>query len=154
MREMIESLRSQSALVEAQEVFLTDSEALLSRLQDELGAIEATNDLTHKREVIMRYLQEISTETRRIGPRTIDADVFVPGHGEICGKDYLDEQGAFIQEWLDLVQGAINRGMTKEVAVEELSLLDRYPMDIEIDFMGPMVMKWNVNRLWDVLTDR
>jgi hypothetical protein len=77
MREMIESLRSQSALVEAQEVFLTDSEALLSRLQDELGAIEATNDLTHKREVIMRYLQEISTETRRIGPRTIDADVRV-----------------------------------------------------------------------------
>ena len=44
MREMIESLRAQRALVEAQEAFLTDSEALLSRLQDELGEIEATND--------------------------------------------------------------------------------------------------------------
>jgi hypothetical protein len=41
-----------------------------------------------------------------------------------------------------------------EDAVEKLSLLDRYPMALEIDFMGPMVMKWNVNRLWDVLTDR
>jgi cyclase len=86
--------------------------------------------------------------------RTIDADVCVPGHGEICGKDYLDEQGAFIQDWLDLVQGAIDRGMSKESTVEELFLLDRYPMDIEIDFVGPMVMKWNVHRLWDVLTDR
>jgi glyoxylase-like metal-dependent hydrolase (beta-lactamase superfamily II) len=85
--------------------------------------------------------------------RVIDADVFVPGHGEICGKDYLDEQGAFIQEWLDLVQGAIDRGMTKAAAVEQLSLLERYPMDIDIDFMGPMVMQWNVNRLWDVLTE-
>jgi len=78
--------------------------------------------------------------------------VFVPGHGDICGKDYLDEQGEFIQEWVALVQSAIDQGMTKEEAVEKLSLLDRYPMDVEIDFMGPMVMKWNVNRLWDVLT--
>jgi hypothetical protein len=68
--------------------------------------------------------------------------VWVPGHGEVCGKGYVDEQGAFIQEWLDLVQGAIDRGMTKEEAVEKRSLLDRYPMDIDIDFMGPMVMKW------------
>lgn len=86
------------------------------------------------------------------GLRGMDAETFVPGHGEICGKDYLDEQGAFIQEWLRLVQGAIDKGMGKEEAVEQLSLLDRYPMDIGIDFMGPMVMKWNVNRLWDVLT--
>jgi glyoxylase-like metal-dependent hydrolase (beta-lactamase superfamily II) len=84
--------------------------------------------------------------------RHLDAEVFVPGHGDICGKDYLDEQGAFIQEWVALVQSAIDQGMTKEEAVEKLSLLDRYPMDVEIDFMGPMVMKWNVNRLWDVLT--
>lgn len=84
--------------------------------------------------------------------RKLDADVLVPGHGEVCGKRYLDEQGEFIQEWVALVQSAIDKGLSKEEAVEQLSLLDRYPMDIEIDFMGPMVMQWNVSRLWDVLT--
>jgi site-specific DNA recombinase len=77
LREMIESLRAQSSLVEAQESFLTDSAALLSRLQDELGEIEATNDLARKREVIERYVRKITVDTRRIGPRKLEADVRV-----------------------------------------------------------------------------
>lgn len=85
--------------------------------------------------------------------RRLDAETFVPGHGEVCDKSYLDEQGAFIQEWLNLVQNAIDKGMTKQEAVETLSLLHRYPMDVDIDFMGPMVMQWNASRLWDVLTE-
>ncbi|HEY7710467.1 MAG TPA: hypothetical protein VIG57_10595 [Candidatus Entotheonella sp.] len=28
--------------------------------------------------------------------RQLDAAVFVPGHRDICGKDYLDELGEFI----------------------------------------------------------
>jgi site-specific DNA recombinase len=77
LREMIESLRAQTALVEAQESFLTDSAALLGRLKDELVEIEATNDLARKREVIERYVRKITIETRRIGPRKLDADVRV-----------------------------------------------------------------------------
>jgi cyclase len=84
--------------------------------------------------------------------RRLDVEVMVPGHGEVCNQSYIDEQGDFIQEWLNLVQSAINRGMGKDEAVQQLSLLERYPMDIGIDFMGPRVMQWNVSRLWDVLT--
>ena len=86
------------------------------------------------------------------GLRRLDADILVPGHGEVCDKGYLDEQGAFVQEWVALVKDAIDRGMPKEEATEKLSLLDRYPMDVGIDFMGPTVMKWNVSRLYDVLS--
>jgi cyclase len=83
--------------------------------------------------------------------RKLDADVFVPGHGDVCGKGYLDEQGEFIQEWVGLVRRAKEQGMTKSDAMDKLSLLDRYPMDVGIDFMGPAVMRWNVSRLYDVI---
>src|SRR6266516_5865614 len=55
------------------------------------------------------------------GLRTLDEEVFVPGHGAVCDKGYLDEQGAFIQEWKEYVKSAIDRGMTKDEAVARLT---------------------------------
>jgi hypothetical protein len=79
--------------------------------------------------------------------------VFVPGHGAVCGKDYLDEQGAFIQEWKEYVKGAIDRGMTKDEAVARLTdMTERYPMDVGQDGMAPMVMRLNVANLYNYLT--
>jgi glyoxylase-like metal-dependent hydrolase (beta-lactamase superfamily II) len=83
----------------------------------------------------------------------LDEEVFVPGHGPICGKDYLPEQAAFIEEWKAYVQKAIERGMTKDEAIEKLTALtDRYPMDIGQDGMAPGVMKRNVANLYDYFT--
>ena len=83
----------------------------------------------------------------------LDEEVFVPGHGEVCGKSYLGEQAAFIEEWKHYVQCAIDRGMTKEEAVVRLTgMTDRYPMDIEQEGMAPLVMKRNVANLYDYLT--
>lgn len=117
------------------------------------GIVFTSDNIFHK---VQTFLHEaLPTEWMQSleALRALDADTFVPGHGEVCGKEYLDEQGAFIQEWVALVQRAIAQGMTKHDAVDTLSMLDRYPMDVEIDFMGPMVMQWNVSRLWDVLTE-
>lgn len=78
---------------------------------------------------------------------------FVPGHGPVCDKRYLDEQGAFIQEWVDYVRRGIERGMTKDQCVATLTALtDRYPMDVEQDGMAPRVMQMNVANLYDYLT--
>ncbi len=77
LRELLESMRAQTALIEAQEAFLTDSAALLGRLRDELAEIEATNDVARKREVIERYVRKITVESRRVGPRQLAADVRV-----------------------------------------------------------------------------
>jgi cyclase len=83
----------------------------------------------------------------------LDEEVFVPGHGEVCGKRYLDEQAAFIEEWKHYVQCAIDRGMTKEEAIVKLTAMtDRYPMDIEQEGMAPLVMKRNIANLYDYLT--
>jgi len=85
--------------------------------------------------------------------RALREDTFVPGHGPVCDKGYLNEQGGFIQEWLDYVRGAIGRGMSKEECVASLTALtDRYPMDVEQDGMAPRVMQLNVANLYDYLT--
>jgi len=85
--------------------------------------------------------------------RQLRQETFVPGHGPVCDKRYLDEQGAFIEEWVDYVRRAIERGMTKEQCVATLTAMThRYPMDVEQDGMAPRVMQMNVANLYDYLT--
>ena len=73
--------------------------------------------------------------------------------GRCAARSYLDEQGSFIQEWKAYVQKAVDRGMTKDEAVEKLTgMTDRYPMDIGQDGMAPSVMKRNVANLYDYFT--
>ena len=85
--------------------------------------------------------------------RALREDTFVPGHGPVCDKCYLDEQGSFVREWLDYVRGGVERGMNKDECVANLTALtDRYPMDVGQDGMSPRVMQMNVANLYDYLT--
>ena len=85
--------------------------------------------------------------------RALRADTLVPGHGPVCDKRYLDEQGAFIEEWVDYVRRGAGRGLSREQAVADLTAMtDRYPMDVEQDGMAPMVMKLNVANIYDYVT--
>ena len=85
--------------------------------------------------------------------RALPADTLVPGHGPVCDKGYLAEQGAFIEEWVDYVRRGVDRGLTRDEAVASLTAMtDRYPMDVEQDGMAPMVMKLNVANLDDYAT--
>jgi site-specific DNA recombinase len=77
LREQLEIMRAQAALIDASEAFLTESAALLVRLREELAEIEAANDWTRKRAVIERYVRQITVKTRRVGPRKLEADVRV-----------------------------------------------------------------------------
>ncbi len=77
LRERLESMRAQAALIDASEAFLTESTAMLAHLRGELTEIDAANDLTRKRAVIEAYVRQITVETRRIGPRKLEADVRV-----------------------------------------------------------------------------
>jgi site-specific DNA recombinase len=77
LREHLESMRAQAALIDASEAFLTESATLLTQLRGQLAEIEATNDQARKRAVIERYVRQITVETRRVGPRKLEADVRV-----------------------------------------------------------------------------
>ena len=84
----------------------------------------------------------------------LDVNIIIPGHGEICDKSYLHEQTAFIEEWVEAVRKAIQQGLSKKEAQEQISFLDRYPMDVGLAARGPEVMRMNVDRLYDLLSKR
>jgi cyclase len=58
---------------------------------------------------------------------SLDVDVIVPGHGELCKKDYLDEQASIIREWLEATKSMVARGLTIEEAQMTIKVPDPYP---------------------------
>jgi cyclase len=83
--------------------------------------------------------------------RELDIDIIVPGHGDVTDKTSLDEQAAFLNDWETYVCDALDRGLTKEEIQALPGLIDRYPMDIHLDELAPMVMRNNLGRLYDLL---
>lgn len=83
---------------------------------------------------------------QRIGE--LDADVLVPGHGEVCDMGYLGEQAAAIHDWMDAVREAKRRGLTPEEAVKQLKLKRDYPMGQGLHGMESWLREMNVNNLW------
>ena len=81
----------------------------------------------------------------------LEADVLVPGHGNLCDRSYLPEMSAFIQDWIDAVTAAIEQGISLEEAQDKISFLDRYPMEAGTEQMAQMVQRMNVARLYEVL---
>ena len=69
-------------------------------------------------------------------------------------KDYVNVQSAFIREWITAVAVGISKGWTKEECVKRISFLDRFPVDIGQEYMGPRVQEMNVSALFDYLTKK
>ena len=84
--------------------------------------------------------------------KKLDVDTFIPGHGEICSVEYLDEQALFIKEWIAVVKDAIKKGWSLEESREGISLLHRYPMSDGMEDFGPELQKMNVSRLYSLIT--
>ena len=97
----------------------------------EEGVVFTSDNIFHKVQTWLHEAQpDLWLESLEL-LRKLDEEVFVPGHGTVCGKNYLDEQGSFILEWKDYVKNAIDQGMTKDEATARLTkLIDRYPMDV------------------------
>lgn len=85
--------------------------------------------------------------------KTLEADIIIPGHGEICKMDYVDEQAAFIEDWIAAVKNGVEKGWSLEEARERISFLDRYPMLDGMKDFGPQLMKTNVARLYGLAVE-
>ncbi|MDE2779943.1 MAG: MBL fold metallo-hydrolase [Chloroflexota bacterium] len=116
----------------------------------EEGVVFTSDNIFHK---VQTYIQEANPDQwlRALESlRRLDEEIFIPGHGRRCDKNYLDEQGEYILEWKEYARQAVERGMTRDEAVENLTdLTDRYPMDVGQDGTSPRVMKMNAANLWD-----
>ena len=132
-----------------------DVDSLVGLYSDDafIHVVFTSDNIFHK---VQTWLQEANPDLWLMSLeslRKLPEEIFVPGHGDLCGKAYLNEQGAFIQEWKEYVKKGIERGMTKDEAIANLTAMtDRYPMDVGQDGMSPMVMKMNVANLYDYFT--
>jgi cyclase len=81
----------------------------------------------------------------------LEADILVPGHGDICNRTYIPEMSTFIQDWINAVKSAIERGLTLQEAQNQISFLDRYPMQKGSEGMAQDVQRMNVARLYEIL---
>jgi cyclase len=122
------------------------------RIKEE-GVVFTSDNIFYK---VQTFIQEADPDQwleALEGLRTLDEEVFVPGHGAVCDKSYLDEQGEYILEWKAYVQKAIDQGMTKDEALDKLTAMTaRYPMDVGLEGQAPRVMRMNVANLYDYLT--
>jgi len=84
----------------------------------------------------------------------LEADVLVPGHGEVCDRSYLPEMSDFIQAWIDTVSAAIDRRLSLEEAQDQVSLIDRYPVGAGMEAMAEMIQRMNVERVYQWLKSR
>jgi glyoxylase-like metal-dependent hydrolase (beta-lactamase superfamily II) len=119
----------------------------------EEGVVFTSDNIFYK---VQTFIQEANPDQwleALEGLRRLDEDIFVPGHGAVCDKSYLDEQGEYILEWKGYVQKAIDQGIPKATAIEQLTAMtDRYPMDVGLEGQAPRVMRMNVANLYDYLT--
>ncbi|MCD8349071.1 MAG: MBL fold metallo-hydrolase [Planctomycetaceae bacterium] len=85
---------------------------------------------------------------------TLDVDTIVPGHGPIVGKEYIQEQLAFIYEWLAAVGRAMAEGKTVEECIATISFADRFPVDIGQDEMMEYIQRTNVVKCFNYLAGK
>jgi cyclase len=85
--------------------------------------------------------------------KALEADHYIPGHGEVCTKDYLDEQADFIRDWIAAVKDAFNKGWSLEESQKQISFLDRYPMGAGMEAFGKDLQKMNVTRLYTLAVE-
>ena len=120
---------------------------------EEEGVVFTSDNIFHR---VQSWVQEANPDDwleALESLRGLAQDLFVPGHGVVCEKSYIQEQRSFIEEWKDYVGSAVGRGMTKEECVDSLTAMtERYPMDVGQDGMAPMVMRMNVANLFDYFT--
>ena len=78
----------------------------------------------------------------------MDADVVVPGHGDIGDKKALGEFTTFLRGVIDTVRKAIDQGMSREEAAEKISFEDQRPAR----HPGAEQQRINILRLYDMLS--
>ncbi len=81
----------------------------------------------------------------------LDAEVIVPGHGEICTPAYLPEMIARVQEWIDAVDVLVRKGMTLPEIEKNFTFRDRCAPQPGREATAPMLLKANITRLYEVL---
>jgi cyclase len=82
--------------------------------------------------------------------KALDTKYYIPGHGDVCGKDYLDEQMSAVKEWIETIQEALGKGWSLEETQERISFLDRYSMEEEMKIRAKELEKLGIANVYNL----
>lgn len=80
----------------------------------------------------------------------LDADIIVPGHGDVCGKNYLEEQASIVRQWVEVVQSAIKEGLSEEEAAAKILCPDPYPKQPNTPMTASELNRVIIARLYQI----
>jgi glyoxylase-like metal-dependent hydrolase (beta-lactamase superfamily II) len=81
--------------------------------------------------------------------RALDVETILPGHGEPCGKEYLDVQGQIVRDWVGAIEDLIAKGMTADEAVAQgCPPVDPYPIGQRLFPRSAFVDEANVRNVY------
>ncbi len=79
--------------------------------------------------------------------RELDADHYVPGHGDVCGKDCIQPMYDAVREWIDLVKSSHAQGLSLEQTIDRVAL-EKNPQN---DPWLANVIRLSINDLFNLL---
>jgi cyclase len=77
----------------------------------------------------------------------LEIDRIVPGHGDICDKNQLEQMSTIIKAWIEAVKQALKKGLSLAEAQDRISLVERFPVRLGKDFIR-WTERENVARLY------
>ena len=81
--------------------------------------------------------------------RALDIETIVPGHGEPCGKEYLDVQGQIVRDWVGVIEDLVAKGLTEDEAVARgCPPVDPYPLGQRLFPRSAFVDEANVRNVY------
>lgn len=80
--------------------------------------------------------------------RALDVDFIVPGHGDVCNKEHLEEQENIVHQWVSLVKSAIKKGLSEEEAMVQVSCPDPYPKQAGTPMTEELLNRATIARLY------
>lgn len=86
--------------------------------------------------------------------KRIDADRIIPGHGPVCGKEWIGLMEEKIQEVVSRVRRAIDRGLSEDEAAAAVKYRDLCVLDEDYRQVHNQVETVSVRRLYRVLKGR
>lgn len=80
--------------------------------------------------------------------KKMNFDVLIPGHGEVCGKEAIDEMISFNNEVFEQIKKAIKEGLSKEETVEKVVFSKKMPLKKYQREVGPMMDRMGIYRIY------
>ena len=90
--------------------------------------------------------------------RALDVHTIVPGHGEACDTRYLADQAQIIHNWVGVVEGYIERGLSEDEAVAEpldvVRDVDPYPIGQRLFPNSDAITERNIRNVYKQVAAR